>query len=64
MQDENFEVKHTEPGLLSMVRVTLLMRVVYLFMDADVHVGELRCKHQWMSSEYCTALSGTSPRPR
>lgn len=49
-EDENFTVKHTGPGLLSMVRPMFLMRK-----SQELIIGKLWAKDEWMPSELDSA---------
>lgn len=55
-QDENFQDKHTTPGLLSMVRPTMARSMA---IDSYTPLGKLRTKHEWLpgTSEHCPFAS-------
>lgn len=48
-QDENFQEKHTGPGLLSMVRAFVPATSSAISEGSILFPGELGPKHKWMS---------------
>lgn len=54
LQDENFQMKHTGPGLLSMVRPNVPFR--YPPSLTIALLGQLRAKYKWLSSMFLPLL--------